>query len=191
MTVELFRPFYNLRPDEERWELIEGVAMMMAPATFAHQRVASNLERLLLEALETHAPGLTALQAIGVNLAPTVKDYDPEPDVVVIDAVAAEKPGERYADRFYLAAEVVSASDRVDAENKRDIYKLHEFCRCILIVQQDRYEVRVSLRDNDGWSEHTLTQPDDVAALPEFGLRCKLSDLYRGTALQPRRAGKV
>lgn len=186
MTVELFRAFYASRPDEERWELMEGVAMMMTPATFAHQRIASNLERLLLESLETHAPTLTALQAIGVNLAPTVNDYDPEPDVVVIDAAAAEKPGERYADRFYLAAEIISASDRVDAESKRDIYKLHEFCKCILVVQQDRYEVRVSRRSNDGWSEHTMTQPDDVLVLPEFGLRCKVSDLYRGTALRPR-----
>ncbi|MGE0776616.1 MAG: Uma2 family endonuclease, partial [Sphingomonadaceae bacterium] len=186
MTVDLFRAFYASRPDEERWELIDGVAMMMAPATFAHQRIASNLERLLLDALEIGAPTLTALQAIGVNLAPSVNDYDPEPDVVVIDAAAAEKPGERYADRFYLAAEIISASDRVEAENKRDIYKLHEFCNCILIVQQGRYEVRVSLRSNDGWSELTMTQPDDLLALPEFGLRCRIADLYRGTALQPR-----
>jgi hypothetical protein len=32
-----------------------------------------------------------------------------------------------------------------------------------------------------------LTGPDDALAIEEFGLRCKLSDLYRGTALHPRR----
>ena len=38
LSIETFRAFYESRPDEEHWELIEGVAMMMAPATKAHQR---------------------------------------------------------------------------------------------------------------------------------------------------------
>jgi hypothetical protein len=27
---------------------------------------------------------------------------------------------------------------------------------------------------------------DDLLELPDFGLRCKVADLYRGTALRPR-----
>src|SRR5436190_1435360 len=113
MSVELFRKFVGGRPDEEHWELIGGVAMMMAPPKPAHQRIASNLERLLLDALDIHDPTLTAYQSIGVNLSPAVDDYDPEPDVVVVDGEIAENPDERYAARFYLAAEIVSDSDRV------------------------------------------------------------------------------
>jgi hypothetical protein len=63
MSVELFRSFVEGRPDEEHWELIDGVAMMVTPATLEHQRTASNLERLLLDALESHAP--TSAQASG------------------------------------------------------------------------------------------------------------------------------
>jgi Uma2 family endonuclease len=106
MSVKLFRGFVEGRPDEEHWELIDGVAMMMAPPTLAHQRIASNLERLSLDALESHAPTMTAFRAIGINLGPAVQDYDPEPDVVVTDNASAEKPGERYANRFYLVAEM-------------------------------------------------------------------------------------
>src|SRR5437870_7241158 len=146
MSVELFRRFVEDRPDEEHWQLIDGVAVMMAPPTLAHQRIASNLQLLLHAALERHNPKLTAYQRAGLNLAPPVEDYDPEPDVVVIDSDAAEKPGERYANRFYLVAEIVSASDRAYAESKRGVYKLHEACKCILTVQQDRCEVRVDLR---------------------------------------------
>src|SRR4051795_12890235 len=80
LSVELFRGFVEGRPDEEHWELIDGVAMMMAPPTKAHQRIASNLERLLNEALERHSPALVAYQRVGVNLGPNVQDYDPEPD---------------------------------------------------------------------------------------------------------------
>jgi Uma2 family endonuclease len=184
MSVELFRGFVEGRPDEEHWELIDGVAMMMAPPTKAHQRIASNLERLLNDALERHSPALVAYQRVGVNLGPNIQNYDPEPDVTVVDA---ESDDERYSDRFYLAAEIVSGSDRNHVESKRDVYKLHEACTCVLTVQQGRFEVRIDLRTETGWSEQTLRQADDTLTLPEFGLSCKVSDLYRGTPLMPRR----
>ncbi len=106
--------------------------------------------------------------------------------MAVIDASATEGPDRRYVDRFYLAAEIVSASDQLWLENKREIYKLHETCSCILTVQQDRQEVCLDVRTSTGWQQQVLTGPDDLLVLPEFGLRCKVSDLYRGTALQPR-----
>jgi Uma2 family endonuclease len=186
MSVETFRSFCAQRPDEEQWELIDGVAIMMTPPTVAHQRIASNLHLLLDRALERHAPALTALQRLGVNLAPAVERYDPEPDVAVVDANAGHDPERRYVDRFYLAAEIVSESDRAWVDKKREIYKLHDTCMCILIVQQDRWEVRLGRRSNAGlWTEQMLTHPDDVIVMEEFGFRCRLSDLYRGTALRP------
>jgi Uma2 family endonuclease len=183
MSVELFRSFVEGRPDEEHWELINGVAMMMAPATRAHQRIGSNLETLLNDALQNHSPTLVAYQRLGVNIGPDVQDYDPEPDVTVVDV---EGEDERYSDRFYLAAEIVSSSDRTRVESKREIYKLHEFCTCILTVQQKHFEVRVDLRTDAGWTEQILRKPEDLLVLSDFGLRCKLSDLYRGTRLVPR-----
>lgn len=190
MSIELFRAFYASRPDEEHWQLIDGAAVMMTPPTPAHQRIASNLESLLNDALEIHAPTLVSYQGLGVDLAPAIEHYDPEPDVLVVDVDVSQEPDKRYMDRFYLAAEIVSASDRVWVDKKREIYKLHESCNCVLRVQQDRFEVRVDLRTDTGWKEQILTKPDDLLVLPEFGLRCELSDLYRGTPLQPRPAPK-
>jgi hypothetical protein len=60
-----------------------------------------------------------------------------------------------------------------------------------LVIQQERFEVRIDLRTSDGWTETTLTRLDDTLVLADFGLRCKVADLYRGTPLvprQPRRA---
>jgi Uma2 family endonuclease len=185
MTVGQFRQFIEGRPDKERWELIDGCRHDDGAAYPAHQHIASNLERLLLDALEAHAPALTAFQAIGVNVGPAVED--PEPDVVVTDSSVEEVQDERYIDRFYLAAEIISLSERVDIDRKRSIYKLHDSCNCILTLQQERFEVRIDLRTDTGWSEQVLKRPDDLLALPAFGLRCKLADLYRGTPLMPRR----
>jgi len=158
--------------------------MMMAPATKAHQQIAYNLDRLLRDALERHRPEWIAYQRVGLNLATVAPDYDPEPDVVVIDTNAPDD--ERYFDRFYLAAEDVSSSDRRTVEGKRDIYKRHPDCRCVLIVDQKRLDVGVALLTDAGWVERRLTNPNDELSLVGFGLRCTLADLYRGTALQPR-----
>lgn len=183
LSIEAFRAWLETRPDGEHWELIAGVPMMMAPATKAHQRIAANLDRLLSDALEKHRPEWTSYQRVGLNLAPVTPDYDPEPDVVVVDA---SLPGvdDRYSDRFYLAAEVVSASDRKTVENKRDVYRRHPDCRCVLVIEQTRVEISISLLTASGWTERRLTRPGDEVLLDEFGLRCTLADLYRGTALQ-------
>src|SRR5438874_13356523 len=93
LSVELFRGFLEGRPEEGRWELIDSVAVMMSPPTLAHQIIAGNLQRLLNAALETHAPPLIACQRAGANVGPSVEYYDPEPDVVVIDTDATERPG--------------------------------------------------------------------------------------------------
>ena len=188
LPVHVFRRFVEGRPEEERWELIDGVAVMMAPPTLAHQIIAGNLQRLLNDALEIRAPTLVACQRAGVNIGPLVEHYDPEPDVIVIDTEAAEKPGERYADRFYLAAEIVSSSERTYIESKREIYKLHDACKYILTIQQDRLDIRIDLRAGAGWNEELLTRLGDPLVLAEFGLRCKVRDIYRGTSLAPRHA---
>ena len=179
LSVTSFRTWLLSRPDEEHWELIEGVPMMMTPPNRRHQRIASNLEALLNAALKRHDPGLSAYQAIGVNIASTVS-YDPEPDVAVIRD--DENPDPRYADQFYLVAEVLSESDRGIIESKRGIYRAHPSCTCILLVRQDRAEIIADRRTAAGWHSQILHATDELA-LPEFGLTCPVRDVYRDTPL--------
>ncbi len=37
------------------------------------------------------------------------------------------------------------------------------------------------------WQPERLTQPENAIELLEFGLRCRVADLYRGTPLDPER----
>jgi Uma2 family endonuclease len=117
LSVASFRAWLKSRPDEEHWELIEGVPMMRTPPNRRHQRIASNLEDLLNAALKRHDPSLSAYQNIGLNIVSTVP-YDPEPDVAVIRETENSDP--RYVDRFYFVAEVLSESDKDIIDGKRD-----------------------------------------------------------------------
>ena len=179
LSVASFRAWLASRPDEEHWELIEGVPMMMTPPNRRHQRIASNLESLLNDALKRHDSGLAAYQNIGVNIVSTVP-YDPEPDVAVIRE--DENPDPRYAERFYPVAEILSESDRGVIESKRDIYRAHTSCTCILLVRQDRVEITVDRRADDGWHSQMLHGSDQLV-VPEFGVMCAVSNIYRDTPL--------
>jgi Uma2 family endonuclease len=179
LSVDSFRAWLASRPEEEHWELIEGVPMMMTPPNRRHQRIASNLEALLNAALKRHDPALAAYHDIGVNIVATVP-YDPEPDVAVIRE--DENPDPRHAERFYLVAEVLSESDRSIIEGKRDIYRARPSCSCILLIRQDRPEITVDGRTGDGWCSQTLQGSDELILL-EFGLRCSAKDVYRDTPL--------
>jgi Uma2 family endonuclease len=122
---------------------------------------------------------LVAYRDIGVNIVSTVP-YDPEPDVTVIRE--DENPDPRYADHFYLAAEVLSESDKDIIETKRDIYRAHRSCTCILLVHQDRVEIVVDQRTAEGWRSHVLRAGDELT-LPDFGVSCPVNDVYRDTPL--------
>uniref|UniRef100_Q07GZ1 Putative restriction endonuclease domain-containing protein n=1 Tax=Rhodopseudomonas palustris (strain BisA53) TaxID=316055 RepID=Q07GZ1_RHOP5 len=185
-----FRAFQAGRPDSERWELIAGIPMMMTPPTLVHNRIASNLERLLSAALARHDPSRTAAQRLGIELGSG--DYRPEPDVAVIDADFAEN--QRFVTRAYLLAEIVSESDDVAVSGmpgrwidvKRQIYLAHPPCEAVLMVQQGRIEAQLDIRTADSWHSVTLDGPEAELDLPQFGMNCRLGELYDGTPLRPR-----
>jgi Uma2 family endonuclease len=193
LSARAFRLFQAKRPDRERWELVAGHPVMMAPASLAHNRIASNLERLLNDALERHDPSRLACQRPGIELGSDDR-YRPEPDVAVIDA--DYETGQRFVTRATLLAEIVSGTDReVVAEPgrrwidvKRDLYRAHAACEAVLIVEQERPEVEVSIRTAEGWRTEIVSGLDGRLALPPFGVVVALAALYEGTPIRPRGA---
>ncbi len=198
MPLDEFRAFQAVRPDHERWELVDGVPVLMTPTQLGHARIASNVERLLSDALEAHDPTRTALQNIGVDLGLAAETlaglgrasgYAPQPDVGVIDAEF--DPEQRFAERLYVAVEVVSSTDdewlasagMLWIEAKTRIYQAHPHCEAVIVVEQHRMQVRFSHRTDTGWQTRTFTATEDDLVVPMCGLKCKIGDLYRGTPL--------
>ncbi|MEH3116149.1 MAG: Uma2 family endonuclease [Methylorubrum populi] len=191
MSAPAFRRFQEQRPDRERWELVAGCPIMMAPASLAHNRIASNLERLLNDALESHDPARLACQRPGIELGAD-DAYRPEPDVAVIGS--DYEPGQRFVERAYLLAEIVSGTDEavIPGPNrrwidiKRDLYLTHPSCEAVLIIEQERPQIRLSIRTASGWRSDTLIGFETRLLLTAFGLECPLAALYEGTPLKPR-----
>jgi Uma2 family endonuclease len=198
MSGSEFRAFQATRPDGERWELVKGIPiMMMAPATISHQRIADNLTRLLNEALANYDPTRFAVRDSGVELgdpplAPMSEEYRPEPDVMVIDADYELR--QRFVDRAYVIAEIVSDTDTDPVAGtrepwiavKRRLYLAHAPCEAVILIDPYRIEVKIDLRGEDGWVSETLTSLDQQLMMPSCGLECLVADVYEGTPLTRR-----
>lgn len=179
LTEEQYAVFMRSRPEEERWQLIDGVAIMMPPPTLRHQRIGMNLARRLNNALESKRPELFALLGAGLKIE-GFPAFLPVPDMLVIDEAVGEGS---YANRFYLTAEILSDSNtREYMSLKVERYSAHPSNLYSLIIDQKEISVEIWSRASD-WKGVVLRAPDDVFDLPEFGFRCELRDLYRGTPL--------
>jgi len=107
MDVDEFMSFLETRPKGEHWDLIEGIAVMMSPPSFAHQQISFNFCTLLSNAFARQRLDLRAYLAVGVR-SPGVRNFQPEPDVAVVPGVAGY---DLYSERFQLVAEVLSPSN--------------------------------------------------------------------------------
>ena len=178
-SVEEFFALIESRPEEERWQLIDGVAMMMPPPTLVHQRIAANLALELNIHFRSHRPDLFALQEVGL-IVPEAELFRPEADVAVLDAAADY---ESYSKKFYLVAEILSDSNTdKDIAVKRQRYLQHPDNRYFILIDQKLIRVEVLARAA-AWQPQVLQAPDDILQLPDLGFAVALSALYRGTPL--------
>jgi len=177
--VEEYFALIESRPEEERWQLIDGVAMMMPPPTRMHQLIASNLAFELNTHFRANRPELCALQEVGL-IVPEAELFRPEADVAVVDLMGGY---ESYIDKFYLVAEILSDSNTdKDIAVKRRRYLQHPDNVYFLLIEQKRVHVEVMARAG-GWQTVVLDRPESALDLPEFGFSTRVADLYRGTPL--------
>jgi len=185
MDVDEFMALLQTRPDGERWDLIDGVAVMMAPPSAAHQRIVVNLLSLLNSAFAARRLDLFAYPGLGVRTE-GIRNFQPEPDIVVIPGVATY---DLYFEHFRLVAEVLSPSNtRTEIDLKLRRYREAPDNLYAVVIDPREFSVEIHAR-RSGWQPAAFKRADDPIEMPEFGLRCSVADLYRGTPLDPQRDG--
>jgi Uma2 family endonuclease len=177
--VDAFMAFLESRPENEKWQLVDGVAQrIMTPPLIAHQGIAANLQFELNLVFRRSRSDLWAYCEAGVRL-PDRRDFQPEPDVLVLPRQA---PDGHWSDRFVLVAEILSPSnDREKIDRKVELYRTGPECLHVLVVAQDAVKI-VHRARSAAWRPDELG-PEDRLVLPEFGLDVSALDLYRGTKL--------
>ena len=113
------------------------------------------------------------------------EDYNPEPDVTVIDtAVAIGQMTSSAATPWPRCCR--RATKKAVLEAKLRYEEDHEHNRCVLFVRQDRVgAVQHDRQAGGGWRRRQLTTPGAALAFPDIGTVGRLGDLYRSTPLDP------
>jgi Uma2 family endonuclease len=177
MNAEEFFAFTATRPDDEKWELIDGEPILNASASFLHQIVARNLIVLLDRAALSSGERWVVLPGVGVR----VSDISaPVPDVLV-------RPNQGLTgaecDDALMVFEVLSPStaDR-DLRWKRRAYATPPSLSQYVVVAQDAVEV-VSYDRKNNFAERRYEAAGAELDLPIIGARLSLRDIYRDTGL--------
>lgn len=181
MNIKEFLAFLKTRPEEERWDLIDGVAVLMNPPTLVHNLIAGNLHVILANHLRATGSGLFVFPESGVRI-PTLDNFLPQPDVMVAPGPAGN---EIYSEKFHLVAEVLSPTNR-----KREIgmklrhYKENDLCAHVLVIDSRRIRLELHSRDGD-WQPQLFTDLEGLVELSAFALKFRIGELYVGTPLAP------
>lgn len=135
-----------------------------------HQRIISNLVRLLEDALDPAR--FDAVAEMRLEIGGRIR----YPDVSV---VAGRTPGSvrTLRDAVVLFEIVSQESAAVDRGDKRAEYAGLASIRRYVILEQSKAEATVLVRTGQGWAE---SEADTELGLPELGMVLPLAAVYRG-----------
>jgi Uma2 family endonuclease len=177
MTFGEFVAFLDTRPDEEKWELVDGRPVLSPSPVYVHQIVVGNLIVELQTRLRARNARLVAIPGIGVK----VDEFNaPVPDVMIRPLDSMEGS---FCDDMLVACEVLSpGTARRDLRWKRQVYAALPSLAHYVVVSPKALDVRVLSRA-EGFVERRLTRPQDRIELDAVGATIPLAALYRDTGL--------
>lgn len=182
MTVEEYFAFTDTRPDNEKWELIDGGPILQASPSGTHHRILKNLVFLLAAAERAQPRSWEAIPGIGVRVSATSL---PEPDVMILPAESIRRdPYGRETQDVIATFEILSPSTAErDLHWKRAAYTSLPSLTHYVVIAQDAMEVVVFARDA-GFVERRIRSLGGSIEMPALGISLPLAELYRDTGLR-------
>ena len=181
MTIDEFLAYTAQRPDGERWELIEGIAVMNASPTDVHQMIATNIGSWLLAERRRTRSHWIPLMGISTKVPVSPKSL-PQPDVFVKDGPLV---GTATTEDALVLFEVLSKSNtKADQAWRRKVYASIPNCQHYVTISQVKVTVTRFDRSND-WGDATMTGLKSKLLLPALGrdISIPLAEMYRLTPL--------
>jgi Uma2 family endonuclease len=182
MPVEEYFAFTDTRPDDGKWELIDGEPVLNASPSGLHQQILLNL-LILLGAIQRRQPqSWETIPGIGARISDTSL---PEPDVMILPAGTIRRNPYGRETRDLLAAfEILSPStEERDLGWKRMAYPTLPSLTHYVVIAQDAVDVVVFAREA-GFAERHLRSFGGSLELASLGISLPLSEIYRDTGLE-------
>jgi len=182
LTIEEFLAFTDTRPDGERWELIEGVAIMNPSPVEFHQVIVANILTYLMEHKKPTRASWLPMPGVGTRVPASPRSL-PQPDIFVKEAPATAFP---VTEDALVLFEVLSRSNtKTDQTWRRKVYASVPNCQHYVTVSIKAMEV-VAYDRNTAWRQRSITSLSEALDLPALTLSMPLADIYRWTPLRPQ-----
>ena len=160
---------------EERWELIDGQPVMMAPTTQRHRDLVANILASLHRQLRGTGSRATWSRT-GVRTGEATIRY---PDLVV-DCGHRDDHG-TCATSPILVCEVLSPSrDPFDTHLRVSEYKAHRDMAHIVLIDPEAPRAIIHRREDAGWHNRLYDGMDQIVEFPGIGAAAPLRDIYDG-----------
>jgi Uma2 family endonuclease len=181
-TVDDYLAFADARP-RERYALLAGVPVAMAPPSYRHQKICGNLDRAIYRQIA--ARGCDVVQNTGIAQS-SEADFLPEPDVMVRCGPIDGR--RRWVNDPIVVIEVLSPSTMTDDRGyKLSAYQSQfESLRHIALVYQNEVRIETWARQEDGsWPEEPviLRTKLDQLTLSAVGASVPLGEIYDGVSV--------
>ncbi|MGH9831660.1 MAG: Uma2 family endonuclease [Blastocatellia bacterium] len=183
-TIEEYIEFD--KNNEGRWEYFDGEVIDMAGGSLNHNKIASNVSRVLGNKLEDK--GCLSLPGDMRLKVPKALPYR-YPDVVVVcgDPVIETIQGQEMLVNPLLIVEVLSASTKgYDFDFKFTAYQSIESFREYLLIAQDRPHVTQYVSQGEGqWLRSDLEGMESEVKLASVDCELTFNEIYRLVKFPP------
>ena len=181
MTIEEFLAYTDQRPDGERWELIEGIAILNATPTDFHQIIVTNITTALANLRRKKKAMWLPLIGTGTRVPVSPRSL-PQPDVMVKEAPGTGAP---VSDEAIVLFEVLSPSNTVsDQAWRRRVYASVPNCQHSVTVSQKSVSV-IRYDRASTWKPVEVRDIQGKLELPALGVSIALADIYLDTPHAP------
>jgi Uma2 family endonuclease len=177
MTVDEFLDWDP--PGSDRWELIDGTPLAMAPAAPRHGAIQGEAARLLGNHLAESRPGCRVVIEPGIQPRVRASMNTRVPDLAVTCAVL--EPGDRLLREPVVIIEILSPSNKADTwANVWSYVTIPEVHEVVVLYTA---EIRADLlrRGDDGvWPENPrVLKSADLLTLESIGFSVPVAAFYR------------
>lgn len=169
---------------DERYELVEGVAMMQAGATRNHERVAKEVFFALHAQVDRNVFDVNKGD-FGVRIKPGNKAGSILLPDVLVDVQTGDGT-EKVTENPIVVVEVLSEStDYAHHVEKFELYKLRPSLKQYVVFEQNAPKAYVWIHEDDGWPNepHIVKGPGTEIAFPHIGAEIAMDDVYGNPGL--------
>ena len=169
-------------PGGWRWQLVDGEARAMAPASDVHGTLQSRLDRLIGNHLDAQGRRCRIVSQPGIRLGVRSDSNYRIPDLGV--TCTPTTPGAIMMPDPIVLIEILSPGNPVDTWTNVWAYLTIPTVREVLVVRSDVVSAQLLRRAADGsWPPVPLVIDGGDVTLDSIGFRAPLPSLYTGTYL--------